>query len=58
MFTSWVTPSQEELRAKYNPDLRKRAEEQGREKEEEFDAFVTKLKEYSKSDKSSALLTT
>lgn len=52
----WLTPSPEELRAKYNPDLRKRSLEQGHEREQEFDDFVNRLKEYSKSDKSSEYL--
>lgn len=53
MFTSWISPSEEELRAKYNPDLRKRSLEQGEQRQQEFDEFVTKLKEWSKSDKPS-----
>lgn len=53
MFTAWVSPTEEELRAKYNPDLRKRSLEQGEQRQQEFDDFVTKLKEWSKSDKPS-----
>lgn len=49
----WLSPTPEELRAKYNPDLRKRSLEQGHEREQEFDDFVNRLKQYSKSDKSS-----
>ncbi|KAF4124606.1 CBP4 [Geosmithia morbida] len=51
MFTSWVTPTEDEIRAKYNPDLRRRSLEGRAAREQEFDEFVTKLKEYSKSDK-------
>ncbi|PHH80562.1 hypothetical protein CDD82_1667 [Ophiocordyceps australis] len=46
-----LTPSEDELRARYNPDLRKRSLETRDEREQEFDEFVTRLKEYSKSDK-------
>ncbi|PHH63552.1 hypothetical protein CDD81_5739 [Ophiocordyceps australis] len=47
----WLTPSEDELRARYNPDLRKKSLETRDEREQEFDEFVTRLKEYSKSDK-------
>ncbi|CAM1502014.1 Fc.00g039980.m01.CDS01 [Cosmosporella sp. VM-42] len=50
-FTMWLTPTEEELRAKYNPELRKKSLENREEKQQEFDDFVTKLKQYSKSDK-------
>lgn len=36
---------------KYNPDLQKRSLENREQKEQDFDNFVNKLKEYSKSDK-------
>ncbi|KAK4081466.1 hypothetical protein Purlil1_11644 [Purpureocillium lilacinum] len=49
--TWWLTPTEEQLRARYNPDLLKKSIEQREEREQEFDEFVTKLKEYSKSDK-------
>ncbi|UNI24206.1 Assembly factor cbp4 [Purpureocillium takamizusanense] len=49
--TWWLTPTEEQLRARYNPDLLKRSIEQREEREQEFDEFVTKLKEYSRSDK-------
>ncbi|KAK5998759.1 Assembly factor cbp-4 [Cladobotryum mycophilum] len=49
--TWWLTPTEEELRSRYNPELRKRSIEGRAEREQEFDEFVTKLKEYSKSDK-------
>ncbi|KAF2810015.1 CBP4-domain-containing protein [Mytilinidion resinicola] len=47
----WVTPTEEELFLRYNPELQKRSLENRREKQEDFDQFVTNLKEYSKSDK-------
>lgn len=53
LLTAWLSPTEEELRAKYNPDLRKRSLEGRAAAEQEFDEFVTKLKEYSKSDKPS-----
>lgn len=49
----WLTPTEEELRSRYNPDLRKRSLENHAEKQQEFDDFVGMLKEYSKSDKHS-----
>ncbi|KAK3632920.1 Assembly factor cbp4 [Elasticomyces elasticus] len=36
---------------KYNPELQKRSLERRKEKQEDFDYFVGRLKEYSKSDK-------
>ncbi|CEJ91214.1 Putative CBP4 domain-containing protein [[Torrubiella] hemipterigena] len=51
MFTYWLVPTEEELRSRYNPDLLKRSIEGREEREKEFDDFVTRLKEYSKSDK-------
>ncbi|KAI9670934.1 MAG: assembly factor cbp4 [Caeruleum heppii] len=47
----YVTPTEEELFKRYNPELQKRslANRQGR--QEDFDNFVGKLKEYAKSDK-------
>ncbi|KJZ69607.1 Assembly factor cbp-4 [Hirsutella minnesotensis 3608] len=50
-FTYWVTPTEDELRSRYNPDLRKRSLEQREERQQEFDDFVTRLKDYSRSDK-------
>lgn len=38
---------------KYNPELQKRSLENRREKQENFDQFVTQLKQYSKVDKPS-----
>lgn len=49
----WLTPTDEELFQKYNPELQKRSLERRYERQKEFDDFVTKLKEYSKSDKPS-----
>ncbi|KOS18312.1 Assembly factor cbp-4 [Escovopsis weberi] len=49
--TWWLIPSEEELRKRYNPDLRKRSLETREERQREFDEFVTRLKAYSKSDK-------
>lgn len=54
-FVEYIRPTDEELRKRYNPDLQKRAAEQGSRREQEFDDYVTKLKEWSKSDKSSML---
>ncbi|KAJ5474320.1 hypothetical protein N7475_003886 [Penicillium sp. IBT 31633x] len=48
----YVRPSDEELRKRYNPDLQKRSAEQGDRRAQEFDDYVNKLKEWSKSDKS------
>ena len=36
---------------KYNPELQKRSLENREQKQQDFDNFVNKLKEYSKSDK-------
>ncbi|GAB1311671.1 Assembly factor cbp4 [Madurella fahalii] len=49
--TMWLTPTDEELFQKYNPELQKRSLERRYERQKEFDDFVSKLKEYSKSDK-------
>ncbi len=51
--TLWLTPTDEELFKKYNPELQKRSLERRYERQKEFDDFVVKLKEYSKSDKPS-----
>ncbi|KXL42268.1 hypothetical protein M433DRAFT_140945 [Acidomyces richmondensis BFW] len=47
----YVSPSEEELFKRYNPDLQRRALEGRQERQEDFDKFVCRLKEYSKSDK-------
>jgi hypothetical protein len=49
----YVSPTEEELFLKYNPDLQKRSLENRIERQQDFDDFVGKLKEYSKSDKPS-----
>lgn len=51
--TSYLVPTEEELFKKYNPDLQKRSLEMRGQAEQDFDNFVTRLKEYSKSDKNS-----
>ncbi|KAF3765105.1 hypothetical protein M406DRAFT_322881, partial [Cryphonectria parasitica EP155] len=51
--TYYVSPTEEELFKKYNPDLQKKSLERRTERQQEFDVFVSKLKEYSKSDKPS-----
>ncbi|KAJ5092489.1 hypothetical protein NUU61_007359 [Penicillium alfredii] len=48
----YIRPSDEELVKRYNPDLQKRSVEQGERRAQEFDEYVHKLKEWSKSDKS------
>ncbi|KAK3363344.1 CBP4-domain-containing protein [Lasiosphaeria hispida] len=50
-FVMWVSPTDEELVKKYNPELQKRSREGRYEREKEFDDFVMKLKKYSKSNK-------
>lgn len=52
-FVYYVSPTEEELFKKYNPDLQKKSLANRHEKQQEFDKFVSKLKEYSKSDKPS-----
>ncbi|KAL9131941.1 MAG: hypothetical protein Q9217_000221 [Psora testacea] len=55
----YITPTEEELfkarpsksLARYNPDLQKRSLENRQGKQQDFDNFVGKLKEYSKSNK-------
>lgn len=49
----WVTPSEEEIIKRYNPELRARALAAREERQEDFDKFVHKLKDYSKSEKPS-----
>lgn len=45
--------SEEELFKRYNPDLQRRSLENRLSKQQDFDKFVSNLKEYSKSDKPS-----
>lgn len=52
----YISPTEEELFLKYNPDLQKRSLENRAQKEQDFDNFVMKLREYSKSDKPSELV--
>ena len=52
----WVSPTEEELFKKYNPELQKRSLENRQRKQEDFEHFVGNLKEYSKSDKPSMSL--
>jgi hypothetical protein len=52
-FVYWVSPTDEELFKRYNPELQKRSLERRYEREKEFDDFVMQLKEHSKSDKPS-----
>ncbi|KAL8683482.1 MAG: hypothetical protein Q9186_000522 [Xanthomendoza sp. 1 TL-2023] len=40
-----------DLRQKYNPDLQRKSLENRQGRQQDFDNFVTKLKEYSKSDR-------
>jgi hypothetical protein len=55
-FVYYVSPTEEELFMKYNPELQKRSLENRRERQEDFDNFVMRLREYSKSDKPSMSL--
>lgn len=50
-FVIWVQPTDEELFQRYNPELQKRSLEGRYQRQKDFDDFVTKLKEHSKSDK-------
>ncbi|KAI9641921.1 Assembly factor cbp4 [Ciborinia camelliae] len=47
----YVSPTEEELFLRYNPELQKRSLENRVGKQEDFDNFVSRLKEYSKSDR-------
>ncbi|KAL8953026.1 MAG: hypothetical protein Q9222_001076 [Ikaeria aurantiellina] len=47
----YVQPTDEELFQRYNPELQKKSLENRHGRQQDFDDFVTKLKEYSKSDK-------
>ncbi|KAI2632803.1 CBP4-domain-containing protein [Xylaria nigripes] len=50
-FVIWVQPTEDELFQRYNPELQKRSRERRYEKQKDFNDFVVRLKEYSKSDK-------
>lgn len=52
-FVYYVSPTEEELFKKYNPDLQRKSLQNRIGKQQDFDDFVGKLKEYSKSNKSS-----
>ncbi|KAF9887960.1 assembly factor cbp4 [Aspergillus nanangensis] len=47
-----IRPTDDELFKRYNPDLQKRSLEEGDRRAQEFDDYVNRLKEWSKSDKS------
>ncbi|RHZ55781.1 assembly factor cbp4 [Aspergillus turcosus] len=51
-FVQYIRPTDEELFKRYNPDLQKRSLEEGDRRAREFDDYVTRLKQWSKSDKS------
>lgn len=51
----YVTPTEEELFKRYNPDLQRRSLENRQARQQDFDTFTSRLKEYSKSDKPSPL---
>ena len=48
-----LTPTEEELFERYNPDLQKKSLENRGRREQEFDDFVSTIKEAAKSDKHS-----
>lgn len=54
--TWYLMPTEGELFQKFNPELQKRSLEKRPQRQKEFDDFVVKLKEQSKSDKSSKCL--
>ncbi|CAI4210812.1 unnamed protein product [Parascedosporium putredinis] len=51
----WITmkliPTEEELFKRYNPDLQKRSLENKEKREQDFDDFVSMIKQAAKSDK-------
>ncbi|MCJ1256045.1 assembly factor cbp4 [Lignoscripta atroalba] len=47
----YVTPTEEELFKRYNPELQRRSLENREGRQQDFDNFVGKLKEYSRSNK-------
>ena len=51
----YVTPTEEELRKRYNPELRARSEANRDEKMKEAEEFIGKIKEYSKDPRPSTL---
>ncbi|PWY90442.1 hypothetical protein BO94DRAFT_533928 [Aspergillus sclerotioniger CBS 115572] len=50
-FVQYIRPTDEELFKRYNPDLQKRSLEEGDRRARDFDEYVGKLKQWSKSDK-------
>ncbi|KAA8643386.1 hypothetical protein EYZ11_003412 [Aspergillus tanneri] len=52
MFVQSIRPTDEELFKRYNPELQKRSQEDGDRRAQEFDDYVNRLKQWSKSDKS------
>ena len=50
---SYVSPSEEELFKRYNPDLQRRSLENREERQQAYDDYVTRLKQAAKSDKPS-----
>ncbi|PGH10555.1 hypothetical protein AJ80_07501 [Polytolypa hystricis UAMH7299] len=52
LFVESIRPTDEELFSRFNPDLQKRNLETRHQRQEDFDIFVTQLKEHAKSDKS------
>ncbi|KAG5913750.1 hypothetical protein E4U61_006558 [Claviceps capensis] len=51
LLTMRLVPTEDELRSRYNPDLLKKSNDEREERQEDFDVFVNRLKEYSRSDK-------
>ncbi|KAE8351584.1 assembly factor cbp4 [Aspergillus coremiiformis] len=51
-FVQSIRPTDEELFKRYNPELQRRSIEEGDRRAQEFDDYVNKLKQWSKSDKS------
>ncbi|KAK1141804.1 Assembly factor cbp4 [Aspergillus melleus] len=51
-FVQSIRPTDEELFKRYNPELQKRSMEEGDRRAQEFDDYVNRLKQWSKSDKS------
>ena len=56
MFVQSIRPTDEELFQRYNPELQRRSIEEGPRRAQEFVDYTNKLKEWSKSDKSSMYL--
>ncbi|GES63093.1 assembly factor cbp4 [Aspergillus terreus] len=51
-FVQSIRPTDEELFKRYNPELQRRSLEEGDRRAQEFDDYVNRLKQWSKSDKS------